>query len=251
MRFLSALGLMCMLLVVGCKGKTTPAPASIPAIFKVDPATAGSIHGFVHFTGRHPARELVDMSSDPACKEAHAGKTLDESLIVGSKGAVANAFVHIDKGLEGKTFAVPVQPVVIDQRGCWFRPHVLGIQTGQVLQVVNSDPVTHNIHPQATVNREWNHSQGPGDTPLNRKFSKQEIMIRIKCNIHGWMHAFLGVVEHPYFAVTSDDGSFTIENVPPGTYSLAVWQEKLGTQSQQIVVAPHGTTEVDLVYKGN
>ena len=176
---------------------------------------------------------------------------LDESLVLRPNDSVANAFVYIDKGLEGKVFEPPAQAVTIDQRGCWFLPHVLGLQTGQTLQVINSDPVTHNIHPVAAINREWNHSQGPGEPPLNRKFLKQEIMIRVKCNIHSWMHAFIGVVEHPYFAVTAEDGSFTISDVPPGSYTFAVWHEKLGTQVQTITVSPHQTAAVDLTFKGN
>jgi hypothetical protein len=125
----------------------------------------------------------------------------------------------------------------------------MGIQTGQTLQVINSDPVTHNIHPMAEINREWNHSQGAGDPPIARKFIKPEIMIRVKCNIHSWMHAFIGVLDHPYFAVSKDDGSFEIKNLPPGAYTIAVWQEKLGTQEQQVTVAPHGNAEANFTFK--
>jgi len=158
--------------------------------------------------------------------------------------------VFIKSGLEGKNFAVPATPVVIEQSGCWFHPRIVGVQTNQILKVVNSDPVTHNIHPMAEINREWNHSQGPGDAPLNRKFSKVEIMIPVKCNIHSWMHAYIGVLDHPYFSVTKEDGSFEILNLPPGTYTLAVWHEKLGTQEQQITVAPSQHSVVDFIYKG-
>jgi len=229
----------------GCTEKTRPmdsskaetTPPSHPT-YKVDGATVGSVSGAVHTGGKRPSREFVDMSGDPACVAAHHGKATDESVFVGSNGAVANAFVYIEKGLEGKTFDVPQAPVIIDQRGCWFRPRVLGIQTAQVLQIVNSDPVTHNIHPMARVNREWNHSQGPGDAPLIRKFLKPEVMVQVKCNIHSWMHAFIGVVDHPYFAVTKEDGSFEIKNLPPGTYTLSVWHEKLGTSQRQVEVTP-------------
>ena len=189
------------------------------------------------------------MSSDPACVEAHKGKAFDESLLVGPDGSLGNAFVYISSGLEGKQFAIPTQPVVIDQKGCWFRPRILGVQAGQQFQVINSDPVTHNIHPMAVANREWNHSQGPGDPPMNRKFLQPEIMIPVKCNIHRWMHAYIGVVDNPYFAVSADDGSFTIENLPAGTYTLSVWQEKLGTQQQKITIAPHAAATASFVFK--
>ena len=120
-------------------------------------------------------------------------------MVVNPNGTLANVFVYIKRGLEAKTFEVPATPVTIDQRGCWFRPRVIGIQTGQTLQVTNSDPVTHNIHPLAQINREWNHSQGPGDAPLARKFIKPEVMIRVKCNIHSWMRAYIGVVGSSLF----------------------------------------------------
>jgi plastocyanin len=255
--FLQSLCFGCAVsLIAGCSGKpkttlsSSPAPQPAPSYFKVDRATAGSVSGAIHFTGKKPARKVIDMSSDPACVEAHQGKAYDESLAVSSNGSLGNAFVYIEKGLEGKNFEVPSAPAIIDQRGCWFRPRVLGIQTGQTLKVVNSDPVTHNIHPMAEANREWNHSQGPGDAPLKRKFIKPEIMIKVKCNIHSWMHAFIGVVAHPYFAVSKDDGSFEIKDLPPGTYTLAVWQEDLGTQEQQITVNPSSNTVTKFTFKG-
>ena len=146
------------------------------------------------------------MSEEPACVEAHKGKAYDESLVVSKNGGLANAFVYVKSGLEGKTFAVPATPVTIDQSGCWFHPRISGIQVGQTLQVINSDPVTHNIHPMAEINREWNHSQGAGDPPIARRFIKPEIMIKVKCNIHSWMHAFFGVTTTPIlpFPATMD-----------------------------------------------
>jgi plastocyanin len=245
-----------ILLLAGCSKQATPPPAPstaaqpAPNFFKVDPATAGSVKGSVHFTGKKPVPKLIDMSEDPACVAAHQGKAHDESLLVNSKGGLGNAFIYVEKGLEGKTFEVPRTPVTIDQRGCWFRPRIVGIQTGQTLEVVNSDPVTHNIHPQAQINREWNHSQGPGEPPINRRFLKPEVMIKVKCNIHSWMHAFIGVVDHPYFAVSKDDGTFEIDNLPPGTYTIAIWQEQLGTQEQQISIAPHASATANFTLKG-
>jgi len=243
------------MLLGGCSAKVKPdalvaksEPA--PNFFKVDAATASVVTGTIRFVGTRPHAVGIDMSNEPACVSAHKGKAYDESMMVGHKGELANVFVYVKSGLEGKTFAVPSNPVVIDQSGCWFYPRVMGIQVGQILQVVNSDPVTHNIHPMAEVNRDWNHSQGAGDPPLARKFVKPEIMIPVKCNIHSWMHAFIGAVEHPYFAVSGVDGSFTIANLPPGTYTLAVWQEKLGTQEQTITVGPQAKVTADFMFKG-
>jgi plastocyanin len=221
-----------------------------PSYYKVDPGTAGVLKGTVRFTGKRPARKAIDMSGDPACAEAHRGRVYDESIVVNPNGSLANVFVYIKGGLGGKQFEVPTTPVVFDQRGCWFEPRILGIQTGQTLQVTNSDPVTHNIHPLAQLNREWNHSQGPGEPPLTRKFLRPEVMIRVKCNIHSWMRAFIGVIDHPYFAVTGQDGTFEIANVPPGDYLIEAWQETLGTQEQKVTVAPTSRIEINFTFKG-
>jgi plastocyanin len=240
-------------LLAGCseKNKLEQSANSLPTpvFFKVDPSTAGFVGGTLRFKGKRPPPKAIDMSDEPACVEAHHGKAYDESLVVNKSGALANAFVYVKSGLEGKRFEIPATPVTIDQSGCWFRPRVMGIQAGQALQVINSDPVTHNIHPMGQTNREWNHSQGSGDPPISRKFIKPEIMIPVKCNIHSWMHAFIGVLDHPYFAVSKDDGSFEIKNLPPGTYTIAVWQEKLGTQERQVTVGPLGKAEANFTYK--
>jgi plastocyanin len=242
-------------LLAGCSGKDqTEQPKVAPTVpapvyFKVDRETAGTVSGRILFKGKRPTPKAIDMSEEPACVEAHHGKAHDESLVVDKKGDLANAFVYIKSGLEGKTFAVPADPVTIDQNGCWFRPRVLGIQTGQTLKIVNSDPVTHNIHPMAQVNREWNHSQGADDPPMARRFIKPEIMIPVKCNIHSWMHAFIGVLDHPYFAVSHDDGTFEINNLPPGTYTIAVWTATLGTQERQLTVAPRSKAEANFTFK--
>lgn len=241
------------LLLAACsspQANKAPEKAPAPVYFKVDPATAGTITGTIKFSGKKLARKPVDMSNDPACKEAHKGKAYDESEVVNANGTLANVFVYVKTGLEGKTFEVPSTPVIIDQRGCWFNPRITGIQVGQQLSVSNSDPVTHNIHPLAQINREWNHSQGQGDEPLARKFLRPEVMIRVKCNIHSWMHAFIGVTENPYYAVSDDKGSFTIPNLPPGEYTLEAVHELLGTQDRKITVSPKGAIKADFAFKG-
>ena len=221
-----------------------------PPFFHVDPATAGVLRGTVRFTGRKPAPKLVDMTSDPACVEAHKGRQYDDSLLVNPHGGVANVFVYIKSGLEGKQFEPPGTVVNFDQHGCWFEPRVLGIQTGQVLRIANSDPVTHNVHPLAQVNREWNHSQGAGDAPIDRRFLRPEVMIPVKCNIHSWMHAYIGVVSHPYFALTGADGAFEMRNVPPGDYVIEAWHEKLGASDQKITVPAAGEAGASFTFKG-
>jgi plastocyanin len=244
-------------LVAGCSqapkeppAKTEKAPAPAPVYFKVDPATAGTVTGKISFKGKKPPRRKIDISEDPMCAKMHPTGLYDESVVANPNGTLANVFVYIKQGLEGKTFQPPAEPVTIDQKGCWFTPRVLGIQTGQLLNVTNSDPVTHNIHPLAQVNRAWNQSQDPGAEPLKRRFKEREVMIRVKCNIHSWMRAWIGAVEHPYFAVTGADGSFEIRNVPPGDYTLEVWQEQYGTQEQKVTVKPSGKEDVAFTFKG-
>src|SRR6202167_5779014 len=151
-------------ILFGCSGAGPKEPTAskkeaAPEIFHVDTATAGVLKGSIRFIGNRPARKPIDLSSDPACVEAHKGRAFDESIMVNPNGTLANVFVYIKSGLEGKQFEVPQTPVIFDQHGCWFQPRVLGVQTGQILRISNSDPVTHNVHPIAQINREWNHSQ--------------------------------------------------------------------------------------------
>ena len=253
LNFAAWLALTAVVTMTGCsKSKSSAAVKSTvvatPMYFKVDPSTAGSVSGSIRYVGQRPRPKVVDMSNEPACVSANRGTVYDDSIVVGPHDGLGDAFVYIEKGLEGKTFAPAQSPVIIDQKGCWFQPHVLGVQTGQALQIINSDPVTHNIHPMPQVNREWNHSQGTGDPPMNYKFTKAEVMIPVKCNIHSWMHAYIGVVDHPYFAVTKEDGKFEMRNLPPGTYTLAVWTQTLGTQQQTITVVPGAGAKADFIF---
>lgn len=245
----------------GCREQSpkTSAPASAPtpvAWFEPDPATAGRIAGRVLIDGHLPraARSaIVDMDGDPLCDALHPVPVREE--IVATRRApdgmrLANVFVYLRDGLEQKRFAPPTEPVTIEQQGCWFAPRILGIQVGQPFEVVNADPLTHNIHPLAQINRDWNQSQSPGDAPLKRRFSKPEVMIRVKCNIHPWMRAWVGVVPHPYFAVTSPEGTFDLTRVPPGSYVLEAWHEALGRIEQRVTVDPGGASEMVLRFQG-
>ena len=239
---------LCFLPLIACS-KPNPPTEPAPNFFKVDSKTAGVISGKIIFSGKKTSHKIVNMDADPQCAKLHPSAVSDESIAVNATGMLANVFVYIKNGLEDKNFEPPANPVVIDQNGCWFNPRVLGIQVGQTLQVKNSDPVTHNIHPLPTVNREWNQSQAPESEPFTRKFTQPEVMIKVKCNIHAWMHAWVGAVAHPYFAVTGADGTFQLKNVPPGNYTIEIWHEELGKQEQQITLSPASASEVTFNFK--
>jgi plastocyanin len=242
----------------GCSDQTATAPAGkqtqpeAPAYFTVDRNTSAAIRGRVVFKGPRPARLALRIDEDPACQKLNRGRLLDESVLVKSGGALANVFVYVKTGLEGKKFAPPPpgEIVTIDQKSCRFDPHVLGVRVGQTLRITNSDPVTHNIHPQPTQNREWNQSQEPGAAALERKFVRPEIMMRVKCNVHAWMRAYVSAMDHPYFAVTGEDGSFEIAGLPPGDYAIEARHEKLGQQEVAATLVPSETKAVDFVFTG-
>jgi plastocyanin len=240
--------------LIACGSKPEKTQKSEPAkpveYFHVDPTTAGKVHGRILYQGAKPTRQVIDMQSDITCKQEYGAKPVyDDPVVVGKEGGLANAFVYVQAGLEGKTFEPVKDPVVLDQHGCMFSPRALGVRAGQPLDLRNSDKVSHNVHPMPKNNREWNEQQSPGTPDAVHRFARTEVMIPVKCNIHQWMHAYIGVVEHPYFAVTGPDGSFDLTNVPPGDYTLAVWHEKLGDQTKQVHLAASANEAVDFTYR--
>ena len=227
-----------------------PKPEAAPKpveYFHVDPATAGALGGTVTFHGTKPPREVINMDAEHGCQQANAGKPVySPAVLTGTHAGLTNAFVYIEAGLENKKFEPVKEPaVVLDQHGCMFLPRVIGIRAGQTLDLKNGDSVAHNIHPMPTNNREWNQEQAPHAPDVPHRFARPEIMIPVKCNIHAW----IGVVDHPYFAVTGPDGAFEWKNVPPGDYTVSVWHEKLGGQKQQVHLAANGTAAVNFTYR--
>jgi hypothetical protein len=202
----------------------------------IDPSTAATISGTVNFAGPTPAPQKIDMSMDPACKSQD---TMFQPIEV-TDGHLANAFVYIKAGLPEAHWDAPTTDAIIDQDGCRYHPHVLAVMTSQPVKILNRDSTTHNIHPMPQVkgNREWNQSQAPDADPIVKTFNSQEVMIPIKCNQHPWMKMYLNVMSHPFFAVTGKNGRFEITGLPPGNYTLAVVQEKLGERTQQFSVGP-------------
>jgi plastocyanin len=249
------LGLPCVLglvLLSGCGKKeateeqpaTPPAAAPAATATPIDPATAATVIGIVKFDGAVPKAAVIDMSQDPACK----GTNTAENIVV-SGGGLANVFVYVKDGLGNRTFDVPKEAVVVDQHGCKYHPHALGVMAGQTVRIINSDPTTHNIHPTPKDNREWNESQAPQSAPIEKVFAREEILLPVKCNQHPWMRMFISVVKTPFYAVSGPDGKFEIKGLPPGDYTLAFVQEKLGEQDVKVTLAPKDSKTVEVSFK--
>jgi plastocyanin len=224
------------------KGATSNAPAATP----IDPNTVATVSGTVKFDGTAPKLAKIDMSQDPACK----GMNEAENIVV-SNGDLANVFVYVKDGLGNRTFDVPKEAATINQQGCRYHPHVLGVMAGQNVEIKNDDPTTHNIHPTPKDNREWNESQPPSAAPLQKTFAREEIMLPVKCNQHPWMKMYINVVKNPFYSITDENGKYEIKGLPPGTYTLAFVQEKLGEQTQQVTVAPKESKTVDQTFKNS
>lgn len=203
-------------------------PAATPA------AGGGSITGSVTFAGTPANMPVIQMAADPNCHAAHPTPIRAQDVQVGPAGELANVFVYI-KNYSGSV-RPPAAAHVLDQRGCLYTPHVSGIQVGQTLEIKNSDPTLHNIHALPKVNREFNEAQPVQGMVSKKRFDKPEVMIRFKCDVHPWMNSYMGVLPHPYYGTSNGQGSFTLANVPPGTYTVEAWHEKLGTKTQQVTV---------------
>ena len=226
---------------------TGPAtPGSAPVGTPVDLTQAGSIKGVVHFKGTAPARVKIDMSMDPAC--AMADDNLSEQYIV-SGGKLANVYLYIKSGITPSIETASATPVVLDQKGCRYTPHVIALQQGGTVVFKNSDPTMHNIHiTSPTESGAIDISQGPMGQPQTQVFSSPQVMLPVRCNNHPWMNAFINVAPSPYFAVTGADGSFTISGLPPGTYTLAAVHEKLGEQDIQVTVPAKSIAKADFTF---
>ena len=225
------------------------APAAAPAApVTVDAANAGTVTGKVTFAGTPPAPTPIKLSSDPYCQKANPGLAT-ETEVVGKDGAVENVFIYVKDGLGNQTFPAPAEPVTLDQKGCHYTPHVLGIQIGQPLQIINSDDTLHNVHGLPKANKEFNQGQPIQGMKMTHTFSTKEVMIPFKCDVHGWMNAWIGVLDHPFYAVTTADGTFSLKGLPPGTYTIEAWHEKLGTQTQTITVGAKDTKDVAFTFK--
>jgi plastocyanin len=252
-----AAGLALLVVIAAC-GSPSPQPSSAPETTPEPAATApaapvplpgeSTISGAVTYEGTAEKPRVVRMDSDPLCMPE--GPQTSEVLLVGPGNGLQNAFVYVKDGLGDRKFPPPQTPVTLDQRGCKYMPHVFGVQVGQPVLIINSDPTLHNVHAVPKANAEFNFGQAIKGMKTTRTFDKPEVMVPFRCDVHGWMAAYGGVLSHPYFAVSNADGSFEIKGLPAGTYTVEVWHERLGTQTTKVTVDGKSGAKANVAFKG-
>jgi plastocyanin len=243
-----------LVLAAAC-GSPSPQPGSAPAA-TAEPAPAAppplpgesTIAGFVKYEGTAEKPRVVRMDSDPLCMPE--GPSTSEVLLVGPGNGLQNAFVYVKDGLGDRTFPAPRTPVVVDQKGCKYMPHVFGVQVGQPVTILNSDSTMHNVHAVAKANAEFNFGQALKGMKTTRTFDTPEVMVPFRCDVHGWMAAYGGVLAHPYYAVSRADGSFEIKGLPEGTYTVETWHERLGTRTATVTVDGKAGARANFAFKG-
>ncbi len=244
-----------LLFLVGCGGskqlsvQEAPVEKEVP-VGKIDMATAATIAGKVLFTGKAPVMPVLDMSANPTCERLNKKPVHAEDVIVNKNHTLRNTFVWISAGLPNARWQPPAEMAELDQVGCVYSPHVLGLMLGQTLEISNSDTVNHNIHADASVNAAWNITEPPRAEKRMQRFAKEEILFPVTCGVHPWMRGYLAVVSHPFFAVTGDDGTFSLKGVPPGAYTIEAVHEKYGKRQMQVTVVAKESKDVDFQFAG-
>jgi plastocyanin len=229
-------------LTVACGGSPSPAPS---ASVGPDPATTAIVSGRVRFDGPAPPAEIVRLDADKDCVTlTGSDQRPSEFIVLGEGDALQNVFVYVKDGLEKHTFPIPSAPVVLDQQKCRYVPRVLGVRVGQPLQILNSDPLLHNVRSEGDINQPFNQGQPVQGMTFSHTFTTREVMVPMRCDVHAWMNAYIGALEHPYFAVTGEAGTFSLPNLPPGTYTIEAWHERLGVQASQVIVGPKESKDV-------
>jgi plastocyanin len=240
---------LALIFAAGCAAPPAPPPATT-GTKRVDPATSGAFAGRIVFAGTPPQAQVLRMGTDAACIQGAAPNPVSDAVLINSTGGLANVFVHVKDGIDPDLgFDVPTTAVILDQKGCVYSPRVVGVRVGQTLDIVNSDPTMHNVHALPTKNQEFNRGQPMQGVRNKEVFTVPEVMVRFMCNVHNWMAAYVGVLPHPFFAVTDADGRFEIKGLPPGTYTIEAWHEKFGTREGQVTIKTGETAALDLTFQ--
>jgi hypothetical protein len=245
--------------LIACGGKeesteptaAAPSASTAPAGNAYDPAkSTAAINGKVSFEGAKPAQGKLPMT--PECTQAHGGAGFDEAMTVNDTNMLKDVFVYVKEGADKWTYATPANSVLLDPIGCHYKPHIVGVMVNQPLEILNSDPFLHNVHPQPTApgNEAFNQGMPVKGMKVTKTFASAE-MIPVKCDVHRWMSSYINVVKNPFYAVSGDDGSFAIKNLPAGTFTLEAWHEKLGAQTQQVTVTDGQALDVTFNFKAS
>jgi plastocyanin len=246
-----ASALVVVLALTACSNpSSSPAPAADTAA--VDPSSVGTVSGSIRVEGSMPPSEVIRLDGDPKCVQLAAGEERrTEYVVLGDGNTLQNVFVYVKDGLPNRMYPVPAQPVVLDQQKCRYVPRVLGIQVGQQLTIKNSDPLLHNVRAEGAINEPFDVGTPVQGMEVKRTFVTREVMVPVKCNVHSWMNAYVGVLEHPYFAVSDGSGHFALPPMPPGTYTIEIWHERFGTQTQQVTIDAKASKELTFTYKAS
>ena len=252
--WVSLVGVALAASVAACGGGSSEPANSMPApaagATKVDAATAGEVSGTVTLDGMAPPNAPIRMNADPVCVKENPAPQTQETFDVGSDGkSLANVFIYVKDGLGNYEYDPPTDRPQIDQKMCRYHPHVQGVRVGQALEILNSDPTLHNIHALPKNNSEFNNGQPIQGMKMTHTFTAKEVMVPFKCDVHGWMNAYVGVLDHPYFAVSGKDGKFSLKTLPPGTYTIEAWHEKLGAMEQKVTIGAKETKDISFTFK--
>lgn len=244
----------------GGSGTNTPTPGANTESAGAGPYSGptGTVSGVISYDGTPPEPRKIDTSADPVCGQKNPNLSTDDTIV--TDGKLANTFVYIKEGtVEGGkkisdyTWATPTTAVQLDQNGCHYVPHVMGVQVNQKISITNSDATQHNVHPTPKLNPEWNQTQANGAAPIEKSFARPEVLIPVKCNQHPWMKAYIGVMRTPFFAVSAKDGTFEIKDVPPGKYTVVAWREGAGNgqeKTMEVTVPASGAAKADFSFGG-
>ena len=251
--FWTLVSLVAIATAVACSRRSDVPPVSVipdggggAANMSAGATGTSRVTGTITVNGTPPAAETIRMNSDPVCV-MEATSTETEYYLTGDGGGLGNVFVYVKEGIAG-IYPTPSEPVLLNQQGCRYTPHVFGVQVGQTVTIQNSDPTLHNIHATPAQNAEFNTGQPIQGMTMDRTFDQAEVMVPFRCDVHGWMNAYVGVLSHPYFATTGADGSFDIANLPAGDYVIEAWHEELGAQTQSLTVGDGATAEVSFSF---